>query len=43
MRLIRWIGVPDKFGQSGSTHELYKKYGLDSEGIKNTVQRKCIF
>jgi transketolase len=31
--LMKIIGVKERFGQSGSTSELYKEYGLDSESI----------
>jgi transketolase len=36
---IEFIGVKDKFGQSGTTEELYKHYGLDVESIINTIQK----
>jgi transketolase len=30
---IAFVGVNDRFGQSGTTEELYKEYGLDVESI----------
>lgn len=36
-RLIK-IGVPDCFGESGSSQALYKKYGLDAVGIAHTIK-----
>jgi len=30
---IKRIGVKDKFGESGSSDELYRKYGLDIKDI----------
>ena len=32
------IGMNDKFGESASAGELVKKYGLDGEGIYNTIK-----
>lgn len=34
---IKIIGVKDKFGQSGSSEEILKEYGLDNESIKETI------
>ena len=36
-KIIR-IGVPDKFGQSGTAEELIKHYGLDTESIMKRVK-----
>ena len=36
-KLIK-IGVPDIYGQSAPYNVLYKKYGLDGVGIKNTIK-----
>ncbi|HIT72942.1 MAG TPA: transketolase family protein [Candidatus Fimicola cottocaccae] len=33
------IGVQDTFGESGPAVELIKKYGLDSEGIYNSIKK----
>jgi transketolase len=35
---IEFIGVQDKFGQSGEPEELIKHYRLDSDSIKKAVQ-----
>ena len=35
---IKFMGIKDKFGQSGQTEELLKKYNLDKEAIKETVK-----
>ena len=35
---IEFIGVKDKFGQSGTTEELYMHYGLDTNTITNTIK-----
>ena len=35
---IKFMGIKDKFGQSGQTEELLKKYNLDEEAIKVTVK-----
>jgi transketolase len=37
---IGFIGVKDKFGQSGKPFELIEKYGLDAEGIKKQILEK---
>jgi len=37
---IGFIGVNDKFGQSGKPFELIEKYGLDSDGIKKQILEK---
>ena len=34
---FKQVGVRDGFGESGDWRELYRKYGLDSEGIKQAV------
>ncbi len=36
---MKIIGVQDTFGESGSVKDLYKKYGLDPESIKNQIVR----
>ena len=36
---IRRIGIPDLFVQHGTINELYKIYGLDSDGIRNTIMQ----
>ena len=36
--LIKKIGVYDRYGESGPATELVKKYGLDGEGIYNSVK-----
>jgi transketolase len=36
---IEMVAVRDRFGQSGTTTELYKEYGLDSEAIIAAVGR----
>jgi transketolase len=33
-------GVYDMFGESGGTQELYRKYKLDAQGIKEVVERE---
>ena len=35
---VKKIGVNDRYGESGPAVELVKKYGLDGEGIYNTVK-----
>jgi len=35
---IEFVGVKDRYGQSGTTAELYKEYGLDSEAIERAVE-----
>jgi len=35
---IKFMGIKDRFGQSGQTEELLKKYNLDKEAIKETVK-----
>jgi transketolase len=35
---IEFVGVKDRYGQSGTTAELYKEYGLDSEAIQRAVE-----
>ena len=35
---IKFMGIKDKFGQSGQAEELLKKYNLDKEAIKETVK-----
>ena len=36
---VERVGVMNRFGQSGSSAELWKDYGLDSTGIKRAVRR----
>jgi transketolase len=36
---MEFIGIKDKFGQSGKPEELIKYYGLDEEAIKRAVKR----
>jgi transketolase len=36
---IEFLGVQDKFGQSGTPDELVKYYGMDKEGIKSAVTK----
>lgn len=38
---IKFMGVNDKFGESGEADELIKKYGLDKEAIKKAV-KECL-
>jgi transketolase len=35
---IKFMGVKDKFGQSGQAEELLTKYNLNKEAIKQTVK-----
>ena len=35
---VRKIGMQDVFGESGSASDLVKKYGLDAEGVYNSVK-----
>ncbi len=35
---IRFVGVRDEFGQSGTPDELIAHYGMDTEGIKKVVR-----
>jgi len=35
---IKFMGIKDRFGQSGQAEELLKKYNLDKEAIKETVK-----
>jgi len=35
---LKRIGLPDIFGESGSSEALYNKYGFDADGIVNSVQ-----
>ena len=35
---MAFVGVNDRFGQSGTTEELYKEYGLDVESIVETAK-----
>lgn len=35
---IRFVGVRDEFGQSGTPDELIAHYGMDTEGIKKSVR-----
>lgn len=34
---IEFVGIEDKFGQSGTQEELIKHYGIGEDGIKNAV------
>ncbi len=36
---VEFVGTEDVFGESGSSKELYKKYGLDVKSIKTAVKR----
>ncbi|MFM7088118.1 MAG: transketolase family protein [Candidatus Paceibacterota bacterium] len=36
---IEFVGVKDKFGQSGTPEELIKHYGMDKDSIKEAVKR----
>lgn len=36
---IEFVGVNDKFGQSGKSEELLKFYGMDEKGIEDAVRR----
>lgn len=36
---IEFIGVKDRFGQSGTPEELIKHYGMDKESIKEAVKK----
>ena len=36
---IEFIGVKDKFGQSGTPEELIKHYGMDKDSIKKAVKK----
>lgn len=36
---IEFVGVKDRFGQSGTTKELYREYGLDADAIEAAVQK----
>ena len=36
---IEFIGVQDKFGQSGNPNELIKHYGMDKDSIKGAVKK----
>ncbi len=35
---MAFVGVHDKFGQSGTPLELIEHYGMDKEGIKYAVK-----
>jgi transketolase len=35
---MAFVGVHDKFGQSGTPTELVKYYGMDKEGVKSAVK-----
>ncbi len=35
---IRKLGLQDRFAESATPEELQHKYGVDSEGIVNTVR-----
>jgi transketolase len=36
---IEFVAVHDRFGQSGTSEELYKEYGLDTDHIMTAVQK----
>jgi transketolase len=36
---VEFVGVHDRFGQSGIAEELYKEYGLDSAHIVEAIQK----
>mgnify|MGYP000244359337 CR=1 FL=1 len=36
---MEYVGVKDKYGESGSPEELVKHFGLDSESIKKAVSK----
>jgi transketolase len=36
---IEFVGMQDRFGESGNPHELLKHFGLDVAGIKEAVSR----
>jgi transketolase len=36
---VEFVGVHDRFGQSGTAEELYKEYGLDTPHIVEAVQK----
>ena len=36
--VVKKIGMQDKYGESGSAAALVKKYGLDGEGVYNSVK-----
>jgi transketolase len=36
---IEFVGVKDRFGQSGTSKELLKEYSLDKDAIKNAVKK----
>lgn len=38
-KIVKCIGVNDKFGESGNPKELYKKYGIDSISIVRTITK----
>ncbi len=38
-KIIEFVGVRDKFGQSGTPEELIKHYGMDKDSIKEAVKR----
>jgi len=35
---LRFVGVKDQFGQSGTPEELIEHYGMDTESIKNIIR-----
>ena len=37
--IMKRIGVQDRYGESGKSDELYKKYGLDAESIAEEVMK----
>lgn len=36
---MEFIGIKDKFGQSGTPEELFKHYGIDKDSIKEAVKK----
>ena len=36
--VVKKIGMQDRYGESGSAGDLVKKYGLDGEGVYNSVK-----
>ena len=36
---MEFVGMPDKFGESGEPGELLKKYGMDVASIKMAIKR----
>ncbi len=38
-KILKNIGIPDKFVTQGSLEELFKKVGLDEKSIKVTIEK----